>query len=397
MNANENIILEDFLILFDSFNKYSSFSKKRKIVYDINKLNRLYWFLEKKQVILPLIQSDYHKIFEAKSSNRNLYNYYYLIEDTKDYFLKCAHSYGKCLGELNFISQSNPSCKTKYTEKEIKELVMDFFSSMGNLEYSFVKRMFEENKIISKKDLETDEFLGICYGFENDINPYVVFKNDKCNLFQIKNLIHELGHAYEHYMHFDRFDKYYDSYTSAFIEVTSSFFELEFLKYLEENKINSFDTVALKNYFYNYTEEFLKAYIDCFEREEFIEDDKLYVREKDYYEIDEFRNLTAIFKEYDENVNFTNKYCLFNFPLYHSMIYGIGYYMSLHLSEVKKNDSRNFKKSFNNYLTTRTLMSYPDIIESMGISLRDFCSSEMLKTQIEENQKKYKRQLKIEL
>ena len=71
--------------------------------------------------------------------------------------------------------------------------------------------------------------------------------------------------------------------------------------------------------------------------------------------------------------------------------------MALHLSELKKQDPKEFNNAWNYYLSTRTLMNYEDIFILFGFDTNKFITGELIEPTVEQDLENYSKLLKRQL
>lgn len=372
-----------------------------ELIYDVKLLNTVSRKVNKNMSLntaLPINPYREKLLDKKKVREYNLYceNLLYNI----DLFLECCESYLKLLNEMDFISDNNYNCSTNYTLEETTQLLYSFFSSLGDEEYNFIKEYGKNDKIFFLNNLKDEETArGQFYNMRSLKKFYIFMKYEgKIDISLMMYLAHELGHAYEYIKSSDRHNKFNNVTTKHMVEITSSFYEYEFLRYLKSNNINMFETIALINLFYNYAKLWCEELNESLNTDMIVSNNKLYVLEariKPFINCD--YELIKVFREYTDELKPTGKLKYFSADIDNPILYGIGSYTAFHLSKLKEEDPQYFKKVFNDFLTTRTLMNYSTIIEMICMDKEKFLSGELIKPQIEANQKLYRKQLNINI
>ena len=392
MKVNEENILNDLLDIY-SLTDNPSFSKDKKYNSNIEKINRIYNVSFGKQFNSPFYFNPYYLKLYERSYDKDYLELKEFILNYKEYYLQIAKNYLK-MQEANdiYFTPSYPDkfCRKTYTDEEVKEILLDFFNEQGTDKYKIVKTIFDEERV------ETAELGigGFCSIFFSDIMPYVAInkKKEKLTLLEVFDLAHEFGHAIEAVKMQNRYNEFHKNKNLVLIEVSSRFYELEFLRYLQKNRINVKDANNLLTSHYICAYSYLYELLYSDSNEIYLNGEK-YILSSDGFRMTEDRNLERLFaKESDEQINY-----VVEFPFYKPLIYGLGSYASLHLSELKKHDPKEFNKAWEYYLTSRTLISYKEIIDLFGLDVNKFISGEMIDSIVKKDLTVYRNQLKRQL
>ena len=209
----------------------------------------------------------------------------------------------------------------------------------------------------------------------------------------MSDLAHEFGHAIEGHSILNRYNEFYKDKNRILSEVASMFYELEFLRYLQKNRINMKETTELVNNYHDFTKYFLEGLVESDVKETTIDDEKFMCDSEKFF-INEEGDMVRPFKKVGEE-NGPNYWLSFYFKK--PIKYGFGSYMALNLSELKKQDPKEFNKAWNHYLSMRTLMSYRDIFDLFGLDIKKFTSGEFVKPTIINDIESYQKQLKRQL
>ncbi len=393
MKINEDNILDDVGTIY-SLNSNPSYSKDKMYCSDLDLINYLYLAVYNKLFVLPNIINPYYDRFYNRSYEKDFLEFEDLIYKYKKYYLELANNYTNLIDDNAFFHIPY-RCKRVYTDAEFKELMLDFFNDQGVDKYEIVKSMFDGERV-GTASLEEYDCAGFCINTSSGVKPYVVVKGRKenrINSIQAMHLAHEFGHAIEGHYALNRFNKNHSNKGSVFIEVSSMFYQLEFLRYLEKNKINIKDIPNLINYYHLFAYSYLKDLKDS-DTSELTFDGEEYISVSDDFYVETNRNLVRPFKKKTEESD--DIYWL-EVDFYNPLIYGFGSYMAFHLSELKKQDPKEFNKAWNYYLSSRSLMDYEDIFKLFNLDVNKFVSMELIKPTIEQDLENYRRQLKRQL
>lgn len=388
MKINEDNILNDMGKIYLLTNN-PSYSKNKKYFDDLDLINYLYLTTYGKFFNLHSGYNPYHDRLKFREYDKDYAEAEDLIRKYKEYYLESAKNYINILQDNNFFHVPY-RCKKIYNDKELKELLLDFFNDESADKYKIIKSMFDEERI-SDVPLNNLDCGGFCNIFSSNIKPYVVVGNynGKNKLLQAMHLAHEFGHTIEAHYILNRCNEFYKNKNLALSEVSSMFYELEFLKYLQKNRINAKDTPNLINYYYLFVDNFLKDLFCSDSNELTFEGEKYISSSKDFY-LEDNRNLVRPFKKVNEENDLD--YWL-EVDFYDPLIYGFGGYLALHLSELKKQDSKEFNKAWNYYLSTRTLMNYEEIFNLFGLNVDEFVSGKLIEPTIKQDLENYRKQL----
>ncbi len=342
--------------------------------------------------------NDYKNNLMYKKEFASYCDYCDFMDKNFELYLKTARTFSDILKKNEFIYMENFNCSRSYTMNEMIKILLDFYASLGENEYNFALKYIKEKRIfLIQKDLDEPEVDGKCFTTKYLGGSYIfVISAGKIDLKTMMNIAHELGHAYEREMVNHKFNKYNAFETKHIVEVSSIFYQSEFLRYLEKNNINYFETVNLINSFYNWASSFNEDLLSIADEDLIVEEDSLYtLTDKDNWFIGNDYEFIKLFNKCDENLNITGEVFPFSADVDDDILYGNGTYIALHLQELKKQDPKEFKRVFNNFLTMRTLMSYDDILEMLGINKEDFLSGKLIESQVKKDNEAFKRIYKM--
>ena len=172
-------------------------------------------------LLIDDMEKDYPNFFHilnesSKIEKENKYNLFSELDfSDKDYYKK--------LPKLNY--------------NEMIDILMSFLKDFDNDIYLKLSKKGKEGKIIETQI----NYYGYVLPFESIKDSIIVINNDSdiYNLSFMSTLAHECGHLFEieHLYSQDNITFRRDSMSSIFCEVSSTFFEYAFLRYLEDNKI----------------------------------------------------------------------------------------------------------------------------------------------------------------
>lgn len=369
MTDTEKEITKTITSIGDKLNneylKAGTMSKQKRIVYDLYAYVCLFDELfEKEPKYIWNINED------LIPTDDNFIN---ILNRDKKYFLELSKSVIN-----SFISEDYSLYKDYYKKlpklnyNEMIDILMSFLKDFDNDIYLKLSNKGKEGKIIETQI----NYYGYVLPFESIKDSVIVINNDSdiYNLSFMSTLAHECGHLFEieHLYSQDNITFRRDSMSSIYCEVSSTFFEYAFLRYLEDNKIfeNSVNLVLNEYYMKLFIHNF---YINLISMKKNINsiDGYVYIKEE---------NISKYADYIIDKVNFYNmlsyKYGLDYRNIY---IYGIGYLFAIHMYEKYKEDKEYFKnelkKSFLVYPNDSSLEAFKNI----GINYEELKSGKLLR------------------
>ena len=323
MNIDKNLLTNDLRKL----RSYVENGRKDDVKYEYA---RLYWFNETCIDLfdigyedVDLTEQDYEmiRLFEKKEKRK-------LLEFIKNNIevLHGIDNFVKRLDANGFDALDWCNLK-KFDEKEIKDIMLSYYSTFGNKTYLIAKKHFDEKRTSLNHG---NNYQGY-YIYSTNIQDGYIFLNDgQTDTSVVADLAHELGHAYDFNTFIIPQSKKYSNIRDPYLEVPSTFFEIDFLNYLISQNIDRKGARTLKN---------SRVY-------QLVTDDDF-----------EFSDYS---KELREN-----------------LIYKLGYYFAFHLCETCENKEK-FLKQFNNFLTSRCEADIEALLSFVGIEYDEFLSGDII-------------------
>ncbi len=230
-NPNSDDIKNDYLNFRALANRYSTLTHESilgDVTYDV--------------MLFDFIKADY-----IHNSSRIFCSYLNRYIDFVNAFL-IGYSYmTKKIGLIN--TKGKPLDKV-YSLKEFKEILLDYYSSIGEFEYNVAKKYFQEGRIQAGN--KNTEVLGSFLGLIHEKCGYIFTGSDKLDSSLLSTLAHELGHAIDYEKYYFPDNKMKDSFTDLFAEVPSTYHEIGILKFLKENDIDEIGARLLFQNIYNF-------------------------------------------------------------------------------------------------------------------------------------------------
>ena len=157
-------------------------------------------------------------------------------KDERIFKILFANYYNLCI-DTDIFNYSKKMDDKKYTDKEVKDLILSFYSLYGDSIYKIVKRYFDEERIQTGSRLCQNRSDATFYNSLLLKSGYIVVKEKENNINMLTSLAHELGHAVDFGMFYNPQQKKGKFYSDIYQETASSFFEYGFVKYLLDNRI----------------------------------------------------------------------------------------------------------------------------------------------------------------
>ena len=390
MQINQDNIIEDAQKIFDTLQR-NSYSRNKMFSYDIGAINYVLATVSNQYFDFPQIFNPYHERLISRADMKNMRDYSIFVFLYMEEYLKLAENYTSLLEKNNFTKTNEFSGKT-YSSTEIKEILLDFFNEQGPDKYKIIKSMFDDERVEIQK-LDLDGSRAVCSIMVSDIKPYVIVDADpnKVRLCNMRDLAHEFGHAIEAHLKLNRYNRTQEDRKKLLVEVSSKFYEYEFCKYLQRNRIEYKTANSIINEYHNSIRIFCEK-LKFMDSKEIIKDGEKYIHIDDAISIDDDKNIMKAFrKEGEENIY------VFGFDLYKPLKYALGGLSAFNLSEIKRQDPKEFDKLWNYFLSMRTLIDEKSIFDLFGITADDFIECSYIKDLIKSDINTYNKQLKRQL
>lgn len=311
-----------------------------------------------------LIYRDSREVYEYvdKYNDRQLNDYYDRVINEGDYLYYLFMSFSDILKESNYIPVFNTNIKT-YTEDEAKDIMLTYFKQFGSKIYSIAETYINER---ISTDVELDPGFGGLFIRSASELGYILIPYNKYIAVTMSAIVHEIGHAIDNNL-FEYPQQKKLSLSSQFlVEVPSTFFELNFLEYLIDNKID----VKGANYAIAERLNLIKYYAEQFEK---------------YYEIED-REYNAYLTADRQIIDPKTQEVI---DLDGALLYGFGYMFSFNLNSLYKEDKKLTMKKLMNLICGRNETSLSEEIEKLGFDENEFLSLKRPKEKIKQFIKKY--------
>lgn len=249
-----------------------------------------------------------------------------------------------------------------YTEEDFKELIYSFFSMYGNSTLKFIKNIIENNRIElgSFKPLDSGAAYTVSSFLTNDV--YIISSIFDYTVDSMSVLAHGLGHAID-MMNVANYQGKKNYAATPFLEVPSCFFEISFLNYLMENKIETNTTLnIIVDRMINQTANF-NVYSG------------LLIDKVGEYSLD----INGYIVKTNTSENLIGK-CYRD-----DLIYFLGYVTAFNMLKVSENNEKEYMKYFNNFSTLKHEQSFEENIETLGIDFEKYLENSLIENYIKDN------------
>ena len=222
----------------------SSYQEKIYLVNDLYWLNYFYkiYYGKRKDFLLDL--EDY-KIYQYQTNETLKNDFIKNYEDNKKYyqelFFRTISLYDL---EFPFDQNLEISSENKFTNKEVDEIFSEFCSSYSDYFYRLYNKQKENNTTILDKKIKKNFIY--YFGCLNEAIIHLDYSD--FNLSCMLSYAHELGHLLESSLQNKL--NLYNSTNSNLYEISSSFMEILFLKFLESQQILSTQVEKLQKLYY---------------------------------------------------------------------------------------------------------------------------------------------------
>lgn len=330
------------------------------------------------EIVYPIVTPTSFSIEESKELildffseyGEEVYNIVKSIFDNKQIQTGIKNTDHVSNTEIRFksiISQLGEINSEEYTEESIKEL-LDYFSSIEKLFYNdnvspeqyeeigdklleLYEKLIPIKKEFKKPNISFDdigETSAFTYFSSSLKKTYILITSKEVNVYELSELVHELGHAIESYL--VSYSKDHASYEDTLFlsEVSSSFFEFDFLNYLRRKNIcvEEVDS-TLYDFYLDIADDFI-ILLDTLDAK------------PDY-------------KSYDETCTYSDKSgTTFNVDIRNRVKYGLNKYIAILFSKKRMENSNGFLEKFLEFLENSEKKSTSELLRNFGIAEEEF-------------------------
>lgn len=311
----------------------------------------------------------------------------------KNTLLELFGNYSSMIDEIDFQDIPFYDVMKYYSKKDFIDIILSFFNTFGEKYYKIAKKYFDEERIQMKflkiekdylnmmldmcKTEEEKENVEKNYGIKDDFagffssivllsSGYILSRFNKFNSFSATSIVHELGHAVDAETFIFPQQKNMAAFSDMMQEVPSTSFELNFLDYLIDNRIDVDGGMVIMN-----------------DRNAMIDDT--------------YEGLKTVYdeKQVDFDVNGSAIIDEKRYDFKEDILYGLGYYFALCLNIIKNQDKNEYLKILNNIMTMRNESTLDELIEMTGIDYDDFISGKFVRPKVESEYLKLRKRFNV--
>ncbi len=319
--------------------KYYSLEEVKKIIldfysqFDISIYNIVEYTFENNQIQTGINNINY------MSSSKNKLNFFISEYFKLDSNMFTKSTYDHFLRLLVLASE-------RINEEDISDEECDKLTELLNKSYD---KLTLRNRKGEKREIAYDE-IGETNAFTYTFIPlnktYILIQNDKFDMETIITLVHELGHVVEAYKKIFYKGIKSNSEVGYFSEVSSTFFEYEFIKYLLNKGIDDESEEKLYSY-----------YLDIAD---------------DFYDLSSLLDAKPNYENCFEMCEYTSENETFNIDLLTRIKYGYDKYISLLLSKRYHGNPDGFNEIHEKFIEVNDSVGTKKLLEELGISEEEF-------------------------
>lgn len=242
-----------------------------------------------------------------------------------------------------------------YSEKDAKAILLDYFLQYGPKAYEVAKRMIDENRIQMGYQYENSPSMAFHTGSVILQSGYICLQQDKYDTSTLSFLAHEIGHAIDKELFYYPQQKKIKIYDDPFNEVPSTFFELGMLSYLKEKGIDPNGALVLESFYMNI----------------------MYARQ--YHLLETFNEI-----EKTGTIELSESFREW-------FLYGMGYYISLALNDLSRENPKEYFKKFTDMICARYECNITQLVEIAGIDEEAFFEGKFIKDKFNDEKMQLKK------
>lgn len=290
---------------------------------------------------------------------RSLRNFYERVLSERELFKQIFTNYAITYNDSELETYLIGSDMRRYPDKDAKDIIYSFFSQFGDKAYQSVKKMFDEERIQMGYQYTNSPAYAFYTGSVLLQNGFVCMYPETFDTSTMSYFAHEMGHAIDKEIFYHPQQKKIKVYDDPYNEIPSSFFDWCMLDFLIENKIDEKGALTLKSYHMN------QMFFRTLYLAKMLNQPDLQIEEE---LSEDFRRL---------------------------FLYGTGYYTSLAMSDLAKQDPQEYFKLYTNLICSRKECDFLSLIENGGINSDAFVSGDILQKKLDEQTLALKRMYKI--
>lgn len=363
----------DEYALFNDVNRLIDYIARNQKPSSIHELNEYYGLVQLIHDMYGIILGD-DFFFDVNKKYKILENYdlknIYKLDDTlreiSPDILKMSKIFNKGYDRnMDYYADHGSNIGQKvYSEKEFKDLLLSFYSKYGDRILSIVRKYINDDKIHTSNQLSVSETAG--YTTKNRIakNSYIISGIDKYNTTNAIVIAHELGHAIDSELLFYSQGKKLSQMSDPFVEVPSCIFEVAFMDYLINNRIDVRNALSFLNYRIVSDVYGFKKYKKRINNDE-------YFLSLDGYLLDKENEYGEKLDEEEDNLR-------------DDLIYYLGYMVALNVLIKYRGNEKDLFKKYNNFICMRKENTFKQSIKELGLNYDDFINCKLVKPYVKE-------------
>ena len=203
-----------------------------------------------------------------KEEDKSICNFVNLAIYNKDIFVNISRHFLRYLRKIRFKNLSYYNNINVYNEKDFKDIILGFYSTISEDYYKIAKKYFDEGRIKLPVVCGGKELVGFFSNLTWLKSGYIFSRYYEYNTAAACNIVHELGHAID----FEKFiapqQKYIPAYSDLLLEFPSETMDTIFKDYLISEHIDIDGSLILKNEDICYLQKYAKVLRDNLSKDE---------------------------------------------------------------------------------------------------------------------------------
>ena len=379
LDEKDNKINEDFLKRYEEekafispivLNYLKKFNDCEGDLHYTDEVPKIYSVNESKEIILDYFSQFDKRIYDVVVSTFDNH----LIQTGMSDTYNSSQSLRKLEYYIDMFGELNPE---DYTEESTRRLIRfykliaeklcsdDYITDDRYDAYSerltrHYNDLIPTNNDFVKKNIDYDdcgEYLAFAFVAAPLKKTYIATLKENIDIQTIISIVHEFGHAIEDKISIfekDELGRYDTAYLS---EISSSFFEYEFIKYLTEKGI---DTEFCEDHLFDYYMDIYDAFALLYDTFDATPDEKTECGQVTY------RN-----DEYESSIDLNNR-----------VKYGFNRYLAIVMNKKFKDRREEFYDLLKHFLNNRETLRTSELLDNFGISNEDlldisFCNEDI--------------------
>ncbi len=295
---------------------------------------------------------------------KNVMKYANWVENNKDELRILSKNNSKLFEDIDFFYVYAPSKYKVYNIQNLTGVLYDFCNYYGYLNLLEKYLIDDRIKILLGKKHHSGEFVYLPYFKSGFIRSEAINQDSGA----LNVVAHELGHAIDAETCVFPQQKKKSDFHDIMLEVPSTCMELLFDDFIINNHIDEIGGLLLKNQKGELLKHYTLQYLDslCYNNYYYSSDGNI-IDLDTYQGYDGFRS---------------------------ALLYGLGYQFAYHLLLIAREDKNEFRKIYNNLITSRFENNkLSDSIKMIGYKPEEFLSSSLIKRELSNDLKLLRKHL----